>query len=185
MKLLASCVMTIVILVASGQHSDVPICLPYQLLSFFVRFETSDQGLLGLDFLSDRAVKYTISQNSRTVYNLTQRVAYDIQVNTGHCAKRAMAPSEVINRCLPASARQYSPNNSYVGFDRYSLGMQAYEVDLPEGGLARVALTVSEPSFILASQLTGFSSKEIESYFYFNSYMSVEPDLFVVPASCL
>uniref|UniRef100_A0A2C9KJ28 Uncharacterized protein n=1 Tax=Biomphalaria glabrata TaxID=6526 RepID=A0A2C9KJ28_BIOGL len=169
---------------AACTQDSVPICLPYLLQSLFVRFETSDYGVQAWNFETNMVAKHTISKNIRTVYNLTERVEYNIDLSTGSCEKFPMKPSEVIARCLPSSARQYSPNDSFVGYGQYSLPMQAFEVDLPEGGLARVAFTVSEPAFILASQLTGFSSERIESYFYFDSAMTADPVLFVLPPSC-
>ncbi|KAK6993760.1 Ovipostatin 1 [Biomphalaria glabrata] len=176
-------VISVISLVVCTQDS-VPICLPYLLQSLFVRFETSDYGVQAWNFETNMAAKHTISKNIRTVYNLTERIEYNIDLSTGSCEKFPMKPSEVIARCLPSSARQYSPNDSFVGYGQYSLPMQAFEVDLPEGGLARVAFTVSEPAFILASQLTGFSSERIESYFYFDSAMTADPVLFVLPPSC-
>ncbi|KAI8771764.1 Ovipostatin 1 [Biomphalaria glabrata] len=173
-----------VISFVSCTQDSVPICLPYLLQSFFVRFETSDYGVQAWNFVTNMAAKYTISKNIRRVYNLTEHVAYDIDLKTGSCEKVPMKQSEVIARCLPSSARQYSPNDSFVGYGQSSLPMQAFEVDLAEGGLARVAFTVSEPAFILASQLTGFSSERIESYFYFDSSMTASPDFFVLPPSC-
>ncbi|CAL1543580.1 unnamed protein product [Lymnaea stagnalis] len=170
-------------LVVSQQGPGV--CLPSRLQCMFTDLLTSEYGIIALDFVDNLVAQVTYPTNGRTVFNLTERMAYEINQTTGQCARHPMASYQVYGQCLPASARLYTPNNSYVGLGINSLDMQAWQVDLPAGALATVAFNVGQPTVPIASQLTGLgdgTGKEIN--FFFNCGASADPVLFYLPSTC-
>ncbi|XP_059179490.1 uncharacterized protein LOC131958450 isoform X2 [Physella acuta] len=145
--------------------------------------KVQDFGVTGLDFSRRLVAQLWQSRNFKIVYNLTERVGYNIQIPNDNCIKFKMNDSQVYEQCLPKDARLFSPNNSYIGYGLTSLDMDVWEVDLPGGDLTRVAFTTSSPAVPVMSQLFE-AGKETQSFLYFNSAESVDPVLFDIPPSC-
>ncbi|KAH9488205.1 hypothetical protein Btru_064297 [Bulinus truncatus] len=105
---------------------------------------------------------------------------------TGNCSKHGMSFTEFISKCLPATARKVSPDNTYLGFSPQVINVQTWQLDLSDNVTLRTALTLgTSPVFPIVRQiLDTVTGSPLSLIIFTDTVTRVDPSQFIIPPSC-